>query len=165
VVKPDFVLNDPRYAACSIMIAGPNFGCGSSRETAVWALMNYGIRCVIASSFGEIFYENCFQNGLLPVALTRAEVEAIARRVQAAPKPEVTVDLVACRIDLPDGSQYSFSLASDRREALLEGLDEFDILLRKLPDIEAFQARDAEQRPWIFARHVDGDAAAATTGS
>jgi 3-isopropylmalate/(R)-2-methylmalate dehydratase small subunit len=122
---------------------------------AVWALMTYGIRCVISSSFGEIFYENCFQNGLLPVVLDEKVVDEIAQRLEAASVPEMTVNLETCRIELSDGSQYSFSVAKDRREALLEGLDEFEILLRKRTAIEDFETRDVESRPWIYARRAD----------
>ena len=118
------MLNQPRYRNSEILIAGPNFGCGSSREGAVWALMRFGIRCVIAPGFGEIFFSNACQNGLLPVTLTEAETRRLADAVAAAPEPSVTVDLLRSIVSSPDGEEISFTLAEDRRMSLLEGLDE-----------------------------------------
>ena len=152
---PDFVLNQPRYRSACILLAGPNFGCGSSREGAVWALMRFGIRCVIAPSFGEIFYSNACQNGLLPVMLGESQVQALADAVAAAPEPLLTVDLVACRIDPPAGDPVTFALAPDRRAALLEGLDETSLILRHEGDIDAFQARARAQQPWLFDARRD----------
>lgn len=147
---PDFVLNQPRYRAARILLAGPNFGCGSSREGAVWALMRFGIRCVIAPSFGEIFYSNACQNGLLPVTLAEAEVQALADVVSAAPEPVMTVDLVGCRIDPPTGAPIVFAFAPDRRDALLEGLDETSLILRHEAEIDDFQRRARAEQPWLF---------------
>jgi 3-isopropylmalate/(R)-2-methylmalate dehydratase small subunit len=147
---PDFVLNQPRYRAARILLGGPNFGCGSSREGAVWALMRFGIRCVIAPSFGEIFYSNACQNGLLPVTLAETEVQALADAVSAAPEPLLTVDLVACRIDPPAGEPIAFTLAPDRRAALLEGLDETSLILRHEGEIDDFQRRARADQPWLF---------------
>jgi 3-isopropylmalate/(R)-2-methylmalate dehydratase small subunit len=148
--KADFVLNQPRYRNSRILIAGPNFGCGSSREGAVWALMKFGIRCVIAPGFGEIFFSNACQNGLLPVKLAEAETERLARAVAAAPDPEVTVDLVRSVITSPDGEVIPFALAEDRRTSLLEGLDETSLILRHEDEIDAFQARLRTEQPWVF---------------
>jgi 3-isopropylmalate/(R)-2-methylmalate dehydratase small subunit len=152
---PDFVLNQSRYRSARILLAGPNFGCGSSREGAVWALMRFGIRCVIAPSFGEIFYSNACQNGLLPVMLGESQVQALADAVAAAPEPLLTVDLVACRIDLPMGDPVTFALAPDRRAALLEGLDETSLILRHEGEIDDFQARARAEQPWLFDARRD----------
>lgn len=148
--EPGFVLNQPAYRGASILLAGANFGCGSSREGAVWALMALGIRCIVAPSFGDIFYGNCFQNGLLPVQLPRAEVEALAAQVQAGPGREVTVDLERCVVAGPDGRERGFEIAALRREALLEGLDAIGQTLKRRALIDAYQARDAQRRPWIY---------------
>ena len=148
--NPDFVLNQPRYRKSTILIGGPNFGCGSSREGAVWALMRFGIRCVIAPGFGEIFFSNACQNGLLPVQLPEAETQALAEAVAAAAEPWVTVDLTRCTVASPDGVELSFTLADDRRLSLLEGLDETSLILRHETEIDEFQARLRGAQPWLF---------------
>ena len=153
--KPDFVLNQPRYRNSRILIAGPNFGCGSSREGAVWALMKFGIRCVIAPGYGEIFFSNACQNGLLPVTLTEGETERLAQAVTAASDPQVTVDLVRCRVTSPDAEEIAFALAEDRRTSLLEGLDETSLILRHEAEIDAFQARLRAEQPWVFRSSPD----------
>jgi 3-isopropylmalate/(R)-2-methylmalate dehydratase small subunit len=150
VEKADFVLNQPRYRNSQILIAGSNFGCGSSREGAVWALMRFGIRCVVAPGFGEIFFSNACQNGLLPVKLTEAETGRLADAVAAAPEPRVTVDLVRSIVTSPDGEEISFTLAEDRRTSLLEGLDETALILRHEDEIDAFQAQLRAEQPWVF---------------
>jgi 3-isopropylmalate/(R)-2-methylmalate dehydratase small subunit len=147
---PDFILNKPPFRDSKILIAGPNFGCGSSRERAVWALMRFGIRCVIAPSFADIFYENAFQNGLLPLILPAAECASLAQLVAQAPQPVVTVDLVQCRLEGPDGDVVAFNISAERRIALLEGLDEIEVILRMEGDIAAYQAEDRRRRPWIY---------------
>jgi 3-isopropylmalate/(R)-2-methylmalate dehydratase small subunit len=146
---PDFILNQPRYRAARILLAGSNFGCGSSREGAVWALMRFGIRCVIAPSFGEIFYSNACQNGLLPVTLTEEQVLDLAEVVTAARDPLLTVDLVVCRIESTAGRSVEFTFPPDRRAALLEGLDETSLILRHEDEIDAFQTRTFVERPWV----------------
>lgn len=152
--RPDFPLNQAAYRDAVILLAGPNFACGSSREPAVWALRDWGIRCVIAPSFGHIFYANCFNSGLLPVALPIEAVEAIARQVEAAQAAaRVSVDLVARCVTAPDGSTYTFSIAETYRHMLLEDLDHIDAILRFESAIEAFQARDRIKRPWVYERH------------
>ena len=148
--KPDFVLNQPRYRKSAILIAGPNFGCGSSREGAVWALMRFGIRCVIAPSFGEIFFSNACQNGLLPVTLDERQTCRLADTVIAAPDPIATVDLVRCTVTSPQGDEVSFKLAEDRRMSLIEGLDETSFILRHEHEIDAYQARLRIEQPWVF---------------
>jgi 3-isopropylmalate/(R)-2-methylmalate dehydratase small subunit len=147
---PDFILNKPPFRDSKILIAGPNFGCGSSRERAVWALMRFGIRCVIAPSFADIFYDNAFQNGLLPLVLSAAECASLAEAVVQAPEPVVTVDLVQCRLEGPDGRVIAFNVAAERRTALLEGLDEIEVMLRMEGDIAAYEADDRRRRPWIY---------------
>jgi 3-isopropylmalate/(R)-2-methylmalate dehydratase small subunit len=147
---PDFVLNQPRYRKASILVAGANFGCGSAREAAVWALWRFGIRCVIASSFGEIFSDNACENGLLPIVLPEAQVARIAAVLEAANDPSLRVDLEQCRITLPGGEAFAFEVAPDRRAALLEGLDETSLILRHADEIDGFRARAASERPWLY---------------
>ena len=145
---PSFVLNRPPYREATILIAGRNFGCGSSREGAVWALLGRGFRCVIAESFGDIFFSNCFQNGVLPIRLPAASVQRIV--TQAADGAAVTVDLTACHIELPDASVIPFEVDPMRREALLEGLDDIKKTLKLEPAITAWQAADRRERPWLW---------------
>jgi len=146
----DFILNKPPFRNSKVLIAGPNFGCGSSRERAVWALMRFGIRCVIAPSFADIFYDNAFQNGLLPLILPAAECASLAQVVAQAPEPVVTVDLVQCRLEGPAGGVIAFNVSAERRTALLEGLDEIEVMLRMEGDIAAYEAEDRRRRPWIY---------------
>ena len=148
----DFVLNQPRYRNSEILIAGPNFGCGSSREGAVWALMRFGIRCVIAPSFGDIFHENAFKNGVLLITLSEADIASLAKTLAAANDPSLTVDLERCVIESAQGLSIPFVLAPARRAALLEGLDEIGATLRSGDEIESFQERERLARPWIYAR-------------
>jgi 3-isopropylmalate/(R)-2-methylmalate dehydratase small subunit len=147
---PEFILNREPFRRSTILVAGPNFGCGSSRERAVWALMRFGIRCAIAPSFADIFRENAFQNGLLPVTLHAAECAALGDALERAEEPIVTVDLQCCEVHGPDGRTFAFDVPAERRMALLEGLDEIDVILRMEPDIAAFQRADREERPWIY---------------
>jgi 3-isopropylmalate/(R)-2-methylmalate dehydratase small subunit len=148
--NPDFILNKPPFRESKVLIAGANFGCGSSRERAVWALMRFGIRCVIAPSFADIFYDNAFQNGLLPLVLPAADCASLADAVTRATEPVVSVDLVQCRLEGPDGRTVAFSVPAERRTALLEGLDEIQVILRMEGDIDAFQTEDRLRRPWIY---------------
>lgn len=152
--NPDFVLNRPRYRKTQILVAGPNFGCGSSREGAVWALMRFGIRCVIAPSFGEIFHSNACQNGLLPVTLPLETVQRLADTVSAAPEPIVTVDLHRCMVQPPSGGAIAFELAADRRMSFLEGLDETSLILRHEDEIDAYQQRARDAQPWLFGAKI-----------
>ncbi len=145
---PAFVLNQPPFRGAPILLAGANFGCGSSREGAVWAMQGFGIRCVIASSFGDIFYNNCFQNRLLPVVLPAEQVEALAAAC-AGGNARVTVDLERQLVIGPHGEAFPFSIEALRREAMLHGLDEIGLTLLHEAAITAFKARDAADRPWV----------------
>lgn len=147
---PDFVLNRPPYRDARILLTGLNFGCGSSREHAVWALHEWGIRCIIAPSFGAIFYGNCVRNGILPIVLDAARVEALAAQVERAPAQPLTVDLVAGTITMPDDSSVGFDVPPADREMLLEGLDAIAVTLKRSAGIDAFQAADRARRPWIY---------------
>ena len=145
---PAFVLNQPRFRHSVILVAGQNFGCGSSRERAVWALMKFGIRCVIAPSFADIFNDNAFQNGLLPVVLPAERSAALAAALLAG-DAIVTVDLQRCVVTA-DGVETPFEVPAERRAALLEGLDEIDVILRMGQDIDTYEQTDRQRRPWLY---------------
>ena len=151
--NPDFILNRAPYRDSKFIVAGENFGCGSSRERAVWALMRFGIRAVVAPSFAEIFRDNAYQNGLLPVALARADCAALGEALRHATHPMVTVDLERCVVKGPDGRAMPFEIPAERREALLNGLDEISFILTMRADIDAYQARERTARPWVMAGH------------
>lgn len=147
----DFVLNQGPYRRAQILLSGMNFGCGSSREHAVWALSEWGIRCIIAPSFGAIFYGNCVLNGILPVILEDPVVEELARQVEADPKNnQITIDLEECAVTAPDNSRYDFDIAPGDREMLIEGLDAIAVTMKRDDEILAFQARDRIKRPWVY---------------
>lgn len=149
--NPDFVLNREPYRKAQILLSGANFGCGSSREHAVWALREWGIRAIIAPSFGAIFQGNCVRNGILPVVLENRAVEALARQVEAAPAENLlTVDLEYRTVMTSDGATYPFSIAPADRQMLLEGLDAIALTMKRDDEILAFQARDRLRRPWIY---------------
>ncbi len=148
--KADFVLNKPAYRAARILVAGDNFGCGSSREHAPWALLDFGIRCVIAPSFADIFFNNCFKNGILPVVLPRAEVDALMTIAQRGGET-LTVDLERQEIACPDGAILSFSVDPFRKACLLGGLDEIGLTLQKAAVIDAFEQEHRTSHPWLFA--------------
>ncbi len=145
--NPEFVLNQPRYRGAKILVCGEFFGTGSSREVAVWALASLGVRCVIAPSFGQIFFNNCFQNGLLAIVLPEAAVAALAQEAAAPAAKPFTVDLETQTIN---GSVH-FEVAPRNRKMLLEGLDEIGLTLAMEPKIAAFQAADRKRRPWIYS--------------
>ncbi|MGD9598464.1 MAG: 3-isopropylmalate dehydratase small subunit [Steroidobacteraceae bacterium] len=148
---PDFVLNREPYRHARILLAGANFGCGSSREHAVWALREWGIRAIIAPGFGAIFAGNCVRNGILPVVLDNAVVEDLARQVEAdAASRPLTVDLVDCTVTAPDGRRHAFAINPTDREMLLEGLDGIALTLKREAEILAFQVNDRLRRPWIY---------------
>lgn len=144
----EFVLNAPAFRGAPILLAGPNFGCGSSREAAVWALMGVGIRCVIAPSFGDIFYSNCVQNGVLPIALHEAGVKQLADHTIAG--RDVTVDLLQQQVTADGSAALPFVIDALRREQLLGGLDAIDLALRDRPTIQAWQDADRARRPWVW---------------
>jgi len=148
--NPTFVLNQPRYREATVLIAGENFGCGSSREAAVWSLFDRGIRCIISPSFGDIFYTNCLQNGLLPIVLPIEEVQRLAEEVASSIDPAMTIDLVAQRITSALGRGVPFEIDAGKRKALMEGLDEVSQTLKLAPAIAAFQAADRASHPWIY---------------
>ena len=145
---PAFIMNQPAFRGAPVLLAGPNFGCGSSREHAVWALQGMGLRCVIAPSFGDIFYANCFQNGVLPIRLPMDVVERLA--AQCAGGAPLTIDLQACTITAPDGSSTSFTLDASRREMLLHGLDDIALTLKDDALIRSWQEADRSRRPWAW---------------
>ena len=149
--NPDFVLNQPRYQGASILLARDNFGCGSSREHAVWALQDYGIRVVIAPSFADIFYSNCFKNGVLPIVLDAATVDRLFEEVAARPGYRLQVDLERQRITLPDGEEIAFEIDAFRRHCLLQGLDEIGLTLQHADEIRAYEERRRREAPWLFA--------------
>lgn len=151
--NPDFIMNQPPFQQAQILVAGENFGCGSSRETAVTALVQLGYRCVIGSSFGGIFYNNCFQNGILPIILPVDQVEALAAESLETAEGEagVTVDLQACTITTPLGHTIPFEVNALRREALIEGLDTIGVTLKRDGAIATFQEQDRRARPWVYA--------------
>jgi 3-isopropylmalate/(R)-2-methylmalate dehydratase small subunit len=147
--KDDFVLNKPAYRQASILVAGENFGCGSSREHAPWALLDFGIRCVIASSFADIFYNNCFENGILPIKLPQEQVDALMREAEKGANARFTVDLENQTIQTPDGQSMSFDIDGYRKWRLLNGLDSIGLTLQKGDKIDTFEAEAATKRPWL----------------
>jgi 3-isopropylmalate/(R)-2-methylmalate dehydratase small subunit len=152
--NPDFILNREPYRGAEILVTGPNFGCGSSREGAVWSLQEMGIRAIIGSGFGDIFFANCFQNGILPVIVDKAIVDSLAADIEATQGAgRVSIDLEAQTIVSPSGKQHTFDIDPRRREGLLQGLDEVALTLQRDDEIRSFQATDRAARPWIhFAR-------------
>jgi 3-isopropylmalate/(R)-2-methylmalate dehydratase small subunit len=149
-LNKDFVLNQPRYQGASILLAGENFGCGSSREHAPWALADFGFRCIIAPSFAEIFYNNCFKNGLLPIIQPASACEALFREVEAQKGYQLRVDLKTCEVTRPDGQVLSFQVDAFRRDCLLKGLDEIGLTLQEAEAIRDFELRHREAQPWLF---------------
>jgi 3-isopropylmalate/(R)-2-methylmalate dehydratase small subunit len=148
VLRPDSPIDDPAYGGAKILVVGANFGCGSSRETAVWAVAGLGYRCIIGTSFGDIFFSNCFKNGLLPVILAEAAAQEVA--VAARRHEEMTVSLDDQAVCLTDGRRFTFDIPSIRKEALQHGLDDLALVLRRLDKIEAFEARDRLARAWAY---------------
>lgn len=155
--NPDFVLNQPAYAGARILLGGENFGCGSSREHAVWALAEYGIRAIVAPSFSPIFYGNCVRNGILPVRLPAAAIEALATQIVADPRARpLTIDLRSGELHAPNGDVHRFEIEAEAREMLLEGLDAIDLTLKHRAAIDAFRHADRAARPWIYLDPADG---------
>ena len=149
-VNADFVLNLPRYQGASVLLGRENFGCGSSREHAVWALTDYGIRTVIAPSFADIFFNNSFKNGLLPIALDAAHIEQIFREVEGFPGYQLTVDLPEQKVITPSGQAFDFSIDDFRKYCLLHGLDDIGLTLQHADEIRAYETRRKQEAPWLF---------------
>jgi 3-isopropylmalate/(R)-2-methylmalate dehydratase small subunit len=147
--NPDFVLNKPQYREAKILIAGDNFGCGSSREHAPWALLDFGIRCVISTSFADIFYNNCVKNGILPIVLPQEDIDKLMDDAGRGSNAVLTVDLEAQTITGPDGGSIAFEVDAFKRHCLLNGLDDIGQTLEKSAAIEAFEAQAAVSRPWV----------------
>jgi 3-isopropylmalate/(R)-2-methylmalate dehydratase small subunit len=146
--NPDFVLNKPAYRKAQILVAGDNFGCGSSREHAPWALLDFGVRAVISTSFADIFYNNCFKNGILPIKVAQAELDKLMDDAERGANATLTVDLEAQEIRGPDGGVIRFDIDPFRKQCLLEGLDDIGLTLQKEAAIESFETSSAAARPW-----------------
>ena len=147
--RPEFVLNKPAYKEAKIIVAGDNFGCGSSREHAPWALLDYGVRCVISTSFADIFFNNCFKNGILPIKVTAEQRDALMADAADAENPELSVDLVTQTISRPNGATINFDVEPFRKQCLLDGLDDIGLTLEKGREIDSFEAARDADRPWL----------------
>lgn len=148
--KSDFVLNQEPYRNAQILVAGDNFGCGSSREHAPWALLDFGVRCIISTSFADIFYNNCFKNGILPVTVTKDELDTLMADAGNRENPELTVDLDSETIRRPNGPVINFKIDQFRRRCLLEGLDDIGLTMQKVEKIDAFESAQRERHPWLY---------------
>ncbi|WP_265516253.1 3-isopropylmalate dehydratase small subunit [Nitratireductor luteus] len=146
--NPDFVLNQPAYRNAKVLVAGDNFGCGSSREHAPWALLDFGIRCVIATSFADIFYNNCFKNGILPIKVSEEELEKLMDDAERGSNATLTVDLQEQEIRGPDGGVIKFEIDAFKRHCLLNGLDDIGLTLEKAAAIDSFEGKYSQARPW-----------------
>ena len=146
---PDFVLNKPAYRAAQIIIAGDTFGCGSSREHAPWALLDFGISCVISTSFADIFYNNCFKNGILPIVLPKEQVDALMKDAQRGANARISVDLEGQTVTSSDGQSYAFEVDAFRKHCMMNGLDDIGLTLEKAPSIDSFEKAAADLRPWV----------------
>lgn len=149
-LNPDFVLNQPRYQGARVLLARDNFGCGSSREHAPWALGDYGFRVIIAPSYADIFYNNSFKNGLLPIVLGRDAVDQLFRECAASPGYRLTVDLSAQSVTTPMGTVFRFDIDAFRKHCLLNGLDDIGLTLQHVQDIKAYEERRRREAPWLF---------------
>lgn len=150
-LNKEFVLNQQRYQGASILLARANFGCGSSREHAPWALLDFGIKVVIAPSYADIFFSNCFKNGILPIVLDNSQIDQLFNAVAQQPGYQITVDLEAECLTLPDGQQISFTVDSFKKHCLINGLDEIGLTLEKVAQIKAYEERRKKEAPWLFA--------------
>lgn len=147
--NPDFVLNQSAYRNAKVLVAGDNFGCGSSREHAPWALLDFGIRCVISTSFADIFYNNCFKNGILPVVVSQEDLDKLFDDAERGANATLTVDLAAQEIRGPDGGAVRFEIDPFRKRCLLEGLDDIGLTLVKAPSIDAYEVAKGVEHPWL----------------
>jgi 3-isopropylmalate/(R)-2-methylmalate dehydratase small subunit len=150
-LNPNFVLNQERYRGASVLLTRSNFGCGSSREHAPWALLDFGFRAIIAESYADIFFNNCFKNGILPLVLPKAEIDALFGLVEYTPGFKLTVDLAAQKVVRPDGHAMAFVVDPFRKECLLNGWDDIGLTLRHADKIHEFEERRKQQQPWLFA--------------
>lgn len=148
--RADFALNQPRYQGAEVLLARENFGCGSSREHAPWAILDYGFSCLIAPSFADIFYNNCFKNGILPIVLDAAVVDQLFRECYAAEGYRLDIDLQAQTVTTPAGESFGFEIDAFRKHCLLNGLDDIGLTLQESDAIRAYEARRAEEAPWLF---------------
>lgn len=149
-LKPDFVLNQPRYQGAQILLTRENFGCGSSREHAPWALLDYGFRVVIAPSFADIFANNCLKNGILPIVLANEEVISLFKEVEATPGYQLNVDLEKQQVTTPSGAVFEFAVDAFRKKCLLQGLDDISLTLQYVEEIKAFETQRKVNEPWLF---------------
>ena len=146
---PDFVLNNEAYKGANILVAGDNFGCGSSREHAPWALLDFGIRCVISTSFADIFYNNCFKNGILPVVVSEDELKLLMKDAEKGSNARMIVDLENQQIETSDGEVISFDVDQHRKHCLMNGLDDIGLSMEKIASVDAFEAQMAQSAPWV----------------
>ncbi len=149
--NPEFLLNLPRYQGAQILLTRKNFGCGSSREHAPWALLDFGFRVILAESFADIFFNNCFKNGILPIELPAETLETLFKQVEAAPGYTLTVDLEKQQLVSPDGKTYSFNVDPFRKECLMNGWDDIGLTLRHADEIRVFEEKRRVEQPWLFA--------------
>ena len=147
--KPDFVLNQPAYRESEIIVAGDNFGCGSSREHAPWAIKDFGIKCVISTSFADIFFNNCFKNGILPIVLPQEQVDLLMKDAEKGANARMTVDLEAQEITTSDGDVVKFDVDAFKKQCLLEGLDDIGLTLKKADSIASYETMSTSARPWV----------------
>ena len=147
--NPDFVLNKPSYRKAKILVAGDNFGCGSSREHAPWALGDFGIRCIISTSFGDIFYNNCFKNGILPIRVSHEELDKLFDDADRGSNATLTIDLENQEIRGPDGGAIKFEIDPFRKHCMLNGLDDIGLTMQKSKSIDVFEAKEKAERPWL----------------
>ena len=147
--NPDFVLNNEAYKGANILVAGDNFGCGSSREHAPWALLDFGIRCVISTSFADIFYNNCFKNGILPVVVSEDELKLLMKDAEKGSNARMIVDLEKQQIETSDGEVISFDVDQHRKHCLMNGLDDIGLSMEKIASVDAFEAQMAQSAPWV----------------
>ncbi|OUS37288.1 3-isopropylmalate dehydratase small subunit [Rhodobacterales bacterium 56_14_T64] len=146
---PDFVLNKPQYRDADILVAGDNFGCGSSREHAPWAIADFGIKCVVSTSFADIFFNNCFKNGILPIVLPQEQVDLLMADAEKGANARMTVDLEAQEITTSDGDVIKFDVDTFKKHCLLEGLDDIGLTMEKVSAIDTFEDKAAQDRPWV----------------
>ena len=147
--RPEFVLNKPAYREAKVIVAGDNFGCGSSREHAPWALLDYGIRCVISTSFADIFYNNCFKNGILPIKVTKEQLDELMQDAEKGANAILEIDLAAQEIGRPNGEKVHFEVDAFRKHCLLNGLDDIGLTLQKESKIDSFENKRAGAQPWL----------------